>query len=574
MEKHWAKFLPESVLGRRLENTYRNLFLRQDPAALAAAYCGTHDLSFAEPEFAGKYLDICAAYHRNRGDGAPMENAARVVEGILQGQREDGYLGGYAPGNEYASFSVWNQAFTCFGLIAYWDACRDERALHAAMRCMDGIAQGFMRPDGPMLLRSGNGGSQHLVVLLPAAQLYARTGEERYLRFCRYILDTCEASPKHNMLSNPSVLGFGSQKGIETLAFLLGMVEYGKVAHDARCIAAAQAFWQDLQEHHVGVTGCGDIAEVWTLNRNRAAMLPRDLLTNENCVAVGWMELSLALYADALDGRYYDAFERALYNHLFGSQAPDGSDFAYYQGNYGQKAVATEPTRYSCCRFRGLTMMAHLPECAVFAKAGTLALPLYASFEQVAMVDDVPVRIRMRTEYPRNGEIALEVFPQTSHAMTLLLRIPAWCEHFSLLRDGKEQCVPVQNGHAVLEGVFPPEGTRIALTLDMPVRRHREMVDDMPCIALEYGPLLLAIDSRYGTPIFSTTVDGDAAQKRLSLPREDSMPMVAFQTSGTVRGQKQDIRLVDYASAGMTNPAQDRFRVWIPETGADMRGIF
>ena len=74
MEKHWAKFLPESVLGRRLENTYRNLFLRQDPAALAAAYCGTHDLNFAEPEFAGKYLDICAAYHRNRGDGAPMVN--------------------------------------------------------------------------------------------------------------------------------------------------------------------------------------------------------------------------------------------------------------------------------------------------------------------------------------------------------------------------------------------------------------------------------------------------------------------------------------------------------------------
>lgn len=567
-----ARFVPDSLMGRRLDNNYRNLFLKQSPETLARAYQGEHALNFAEPEFAGKYLDICAAFARSTGTPEPLDSAAQVVESIVAHQRADGYLGGLEKGNEYEAFSVWNQAFTCFGLISYWKQSGDARALNAAMRCMDGVMEGFMREGGPMLLRSGNSGSQHLVILLPAVRLYKATSEERYRRFCEWILETCEQSPTHNILSNPYPLGFGSRKAIETLVFLLGVCEYGEASGDERCMAAAKTYWQETAATHIDPVGSGSIAEEWGYFQNVPAMRPRDLKPNENCVGVGWMELSVLLYNATFDGKYFDAFERTLYNQLFGSQAPDGRDFAYYQGNYGKKAIATAAGMYSCCRFRGMSMMAHMPECAAFVRDNALALPLYASYDQTVQVCDTEVAVEMRTAYPADGKIHIRLKPAKPVQMKLLLRVPAWCKRFELIRNGETQQAEAACGHIMLEDEFSE--TNLTLTLDLPLRRTHAIVDDLPCMQWEYGPLLLAIDSRWGTPIHSTTLDADSEPQRVS-PAVDIGPhAVAFDAPGTVRGTSRLVRLVDYASAGMNNPSTDRFRTWIPETGADMTAIY
>lgn len=437
---------------------------------------------------------------------------------------------------------------------------------------MDGIMDGFMREDGPMLLRSTNSGSQHLAILLPAVRLYRATGEARYRRFCEWILETCEQSPTHNILSNPHPLGFGSRKAIETLIFLLGVWEYGEVSGDERCMAAVKSYWQETASAHIDPVGGGSIAEEWGLFQNAPAMRPRDLKPNENCVGVGWMELSVLLYSATLDGRYFDAFERTLYNQLFGSQAPDGRDFAYYQGNYGKKSIATASGLYSCCRFRGMSMMAHMPECAAFLQGDALALPLYASFNQTVQVNGTSVSIQMRTAYPADGQIHLRLTPEKPVRMKLLLRIPAWCNRFQLTRDGAVQPLSAVDGHIVLEDVFAE--TELLLTLDMPLRRTRATVDDLPCVQWEYGPLLLAIDSRWGTPIFSTTVNPDSAPERAPSDAETESCIAAFDVPGTVRGVSRSVRLIDYASAGMKHPNSDRFRTWIPETGADLTAIY
>ncbi len=567
-----AKFLPDSLLGNRWEKNFRNLYQRQDPDVLAAAYSGEHPLSFAEPEFVGKYLDISAAFARSTGLQEPLRNAAKVVESILANQRADGYLGGLERGNEYEAFSVWNQAFTCFGLISYWKETGDSRALEAAEKCMDGVMAGFMREGGPMLLRSGNSGSQHLAILLPAARLYQATGVERFRRYGEWILETCEQSPTHNILSNAKPLGFGSRKAIETLVFLLGVCEYGDATGDRRCLEAAKSYWAETAATHIDPTGGGSIAEEWGYFRNIPAMRPRDLKPNENCVGVGWMELSAFLYHATLDGKYFDAFERTLYNHLFGSQAPDGRDFAYYQGNYGRKSIATAAGMYSCCRFRGMSMMAHLPECSAFVQRDTLALPLYASFDQSVRIEGTQVTIQMRTGYPADGTIHIALRPERPLRMRLLLRVPGWSGGFRLVRDRLQQTAEVVNGHVVLEGEFGE--TDLELTLDMPLCRTHAMVDDLPSTQWQYGPLLLAIDSRYGTPICSTTIDAESKPVRVRLPAGTERPIVAFDAVGTVRGVQRAVRLVDYASAGMSEPERDRFRTWVPETGVDLSSIY
>ena len=564
---------PGSILQERLDRIHRRLYRLMDPMRISLAYGGVHPLGFAEPEFAGKYLDISAAYARNLADAQAVQNGRTVVERIVSGQRADGYLGGYDRGQEFSSFSIWNQAFTCFGLISYYKETCNEDALEAAVRCMDFLCESCQAIDAKPFLQTGNFGSQHLVVLLPAALLYELTGEARYQAFCRFILDVCRRSPTHNIFARGGVMGFGSPKGIETLAFLLGVLTYGRLTGDEECIEAAQAYWQDLQEHFISETGCGTVGELWTYQRNQPAMLSREIKPNENCVAVGWMELSLMLYDHFLDGRYFDAFERALYNHLLGSMAPDGSDFAYYQGNYGKKSIRTSDGMYACCRFRGLSMCAHLPECTLFAHKSTLAFPLYTSYCADVSAPGGVVHIEMSTEYPQDGRISLFIQPQREQTLRLLLRIPAWCSQYAMTLDGEKADPPLTKGHLLIERAIPAEGLQILLELSMPIRRQTASLDDLQCACVEYGPLVMALDSRYGTPIFSTTLDADSAL-RVRPVEEGGMPIVSLEAEGSIRGEKRAIRLVDYASAGMHNSLKDRFRVWIPLTGEDLEGIY
>lgn len=568
-----VRLTPGSILQERLNQVHRRLYRSMDPENISLAYGGVHPLGFAEPEFAGKYLDISAAYARNLADAQAVQNGRTVVERLVSGQRADGYLGGYDCGQEFSSFSIWNQAFTCFGLISYYKETRDEDALAAAVRCMDFLCESCQAADAKPFLQTGNFGSQHLVVLLPAALLYELTGEARYQAFCRFILDVCRRSPTHNIFARAGVMGFGSPKGIETLAFLLGVLTYGRLTGDEECIDAARAYWQDLQEHFISETGCGTVGELWTYQRNQPAMLSREIKPNENCVAVGWMELSLMLYDLTLDGRYFDAFERALYNHLLGSMAPDGSDFAYYQGNFGRKSIRTSEGLYACCRFRGLSMCAHLPECAVFVRGNTLSFPFYTSYCAEVSTPEGDVHIEMSTEYPRNGRVRLLIRPQRQQSLRLLLRLPAWCDRYAATLDGETTELPLTNGHLLIERSIPADGLRICLDLNMPIRTRTASLDETQCACVEYGPLVMALDSRNGTPIFSTTLDGDSVI-RLLPAEEGGMPIVSLEASGSVRGEDRAIRLVDYASAGMHNPLKDRFRVWIPLTGEDLEGLY
>ena len=49
------------LLGNDYRKVYENFFRAVDVDHHIKAYEGIHDKLYAEPEFAGKYMDICAA---------------------------------------------------------------------------------------------------------------------------------------------------------------------------------------------------------------------------------------------------------------------------------------------------------------------------------------------------------------------------------------------------------------------------------------------------------------------------------------------------------------------------------
>jgi len=77
--------------------------------------------------------------------------------------------------------------------------------------------------------------------------------------------------------------------------------------------------------------------------------------------------------------------------------------------------------------------------------------------------------------------------------------------------------------------------------------------------------LVLAIDSRYGTPIESTRILLQEKSELLKLAIEENgwVPQVKFGIKGMINERETLVTLVDYASAGSIQPG-DKFRGWLP----------
>ena len=90
--------LTEGVLGNCCEKIRDHLVHIIDNEQHVKTYVGQHEDWFAEPEFTGKYLDLCVKIYTSHGEKRALKNASAVVESILKNIRPDGYIGGLAPG--------------------------------------------------------------------------------------------------------------------------------------------------------------------------------------------------------------------------------------------------------------------------------------------------------------------------------------------------------------------------------------------------------------------------------------------------------------------------------------------
>ena len=568
--------LDGGIVAHRDHLNTENLMKTIDPHQFAAIYAEEHDGWFAEPEFAGQYVDALVQHYRRSGDDDFLDRARVVIDSILTNQREDGYLGTYRRGLEFdETFSVWNQAFTIKGMVSYYEATGDARVLAAAQKCADYVANGFLAPDGPELLRTLNQGLQHSSILQQMVRLYRVTEKQLYLHFANYIIRRWEETTIRfitgpNEYSSP-LLMMGALKAIESLVCYQGIVELYEVTGTDRYLSAAERYWELLRREQINIVGCGSITELWVLGGNRPANLPIDVHPNETCVAWGWARFSMMLFRLTGRGRYLDAVEETYYNHILGAQAADGTDFSYYQGLVGRKVHQLRPGQYSCCRYRGLHYLSYLPDHVVAYDSRRLFVNIYASGS--ATLEEAGASVRIDTDYPRSGRITITLGIAKERTFTLMLRVPAWCASYRTRVDGEELPVPPEGlteGYLGIERSWSAGNHTIDLELEMTVRVRRANVDHRDSVGISYGPLTLAIDSTHGTPIHATEVAlaGDTVGlEPLDTGADEHLPIVSFRTRGAIDGKPSDVTLVDYASAGSAHPNHDEFKVWLPIIG-------
>ena len=532
------------ILAACHEKVRRNFYERISVRTHAEVYAGTHDLRYAEPEFTGKYLDICARYYEMEGDTRAREKGMTVIDSIRRNMRADGYIGCLEAGNERAAFSIWNHGFTMYGITRMYEATGDESILVLAKRAGDFILATFADPAAPDILNATNDGSQHISCLYAMGRLYMASGEKKYLDFVGRVIAYCETTDMP-LLSYESIFDLRSKKGIEMLVVYLGVLQYGLLTKNDKAICAAERYWQEIWETQIRNTGNGTVKERWTAGGNAARFMPTEEKPNETCVAVGWIELSLALFHVTGQAKYLDAIEKSLFNHMIGSLDRSGEDFAYYQGNYGRKIYRTNEGMYQCCRYRGFTLFSYLAACLYAFDGETVTPMVYCDSELCAE----GLSLTQKTAFPADGKIDFAVNNQI--AQFIKLRIPAWCDRFALSVNGTPVAVEAKDGFVILP--LEKGESNISLILSMPVVIEQHVIDDKPYLSVQYGPLLLASDTHYGNGQW------DGLRADATLRREDAGE------SSVVHFIADGLHLVDFGSAGGNDPENDLYTVFIPE---------
>jgi len=533
--------LQKSVLADCFEKVRRNFYERIDENRHARVYAGIFPEGYAEPEFTGKFLDLCAYYYESEGDARALEKGMAVVRSIAENMREDGYLGCHEPGKERAAFSFWNHGFTLYGLTRMYEATADQTVLTLVKKAADFVLSVYGDPENPDILDASNRGSQNISCLFPMTCAYRATGDARYLDFVGRVLSYCETTDM-NLLSFKSILDLRSRKGIEMLVVYLGVLQYGLLAGDSTATEAAARYFAEVQATQIRNTGNGSLREGWTEGGNLPRLMPTEEKPNETCVAVGIVELALALFAAFPDPAYLDTVENTLFNHMAGSLEKSGADFAYYQGNYGRKIYRTDDGAYQCCRYRGFTLFSYLKEYAYTAQNGALYPMLYMPSEWRTE----SLTLRQETDYPSSGRIRF-VAENSGKPFALKLRIPAWCERFSLTGAPYEK-----DGDGFYSLTVGEGRTEILLDLTLTLRITHLEIEKRPYFEVSYGPLLLARDTRFGGDI------ADAFTPAFPALREAA-------EGATVCFRMGDLHLIDFASAGSHDPERDTYTVFIPE---------
>jgi hypothetical protein len=230
------------------------------------------------------------------------------------------------------------------------------------------------------------------------------------------------------------------------------------------------------------------------------------------------------------DGRYIDELERALYNNVLAGVSLEGD--AYFYVNPLERFSYTRWGWHACpcCPPMFLKMMGALPSYIYAQDDSGVYINLFIGSRAETRIGNADVRVSMRTRYPRDGRVEVELEPDKREAFDVNIRIPGWAvgvenpaglygqstrpsDEVVLKVNGKMvEVLRITRGYARLHRHWN-KGDRIELTLPMAVRRvhsHARVEANVGRTALMRGPLVYCAES----------VDNNGSVRSLSIPQD------------------------------------------------------
>ena len=443
--------------------------------------------------FVGHYLSACSFMYASTGDVQFQERTRYLVQELAKCQEKlgNGYLSAFP--EEFfdrveTTGRVWAPYYTLHkilaGLLDAYVYCGDRQALEVAKKLGDWvIARNSRLTDEQMqrMLNVEHGGMNEAL-----ANLYALTGEEKYLRIAERFNHLAVLKP----LSEDKDVLTGLHANTQIPKFI-GVARLFELTGTPWYRDAALNFWKYVVHERSYVIGG---------NSNNEHFTPKDRLsqalgpnTAETCNTYNMLKLTRHLLTWEMAPEYADYYERALYNHILASQNPETGMMCYYvplqSGSH--KTYSTPLDSFWCCTGTGIENHAKYGESIYFHDGrDTLYVNLFIPSELKWRQKDVTVR--METQFPDSDTVHLYVQPRSPAQLTLAIRWPGWCtQGYSILVNGSPWAVENHSGRFVRVTRTWTAGDHVEIRMPMPLRTE-SFRDNPDRLALLHGPIVLA----------------------------------------------------------------------------------
>ena len=576
----------------RFEDCVRNHVLKTDATYLSRIFKYQEDVGNWQTEFWGKYMHSAVPVWQYTGDAELKARIDRSVADIESYQLPDGYIGNYAEGGRSdRGWDVWGNKYTMLGLLHYYDATGDRKALETCRRLCDYLIATF-GPGKRDLHKTGcYRGLPSGSVLEPVVWLFERTQEKKYLDFATYVVSELNDADSTARLIRDALAGVdvgdrvtgtnsfwleSSKKAYEMMSCYQGLLEYYQSTGRKDCLDATVAAAKSIATTEVNIAGGSSAHENWYHGRkNQVRTFEYE---QETCVVTTWLRLCEKLLALTGDAFWADEMEKCFYNAYLASMRRDGGYFIQYNPLAGTRHAGEDQCRLhtNCCNANGPRgFLAFLRACLMaqddvvflnFFTTGTLGINLPS--------DGTRITLEGYTHYPKTNDIHYRYRSEAAKTFTLKIRIPSWSRWASVKVNGKDVKDVKAGAYLAISREWKP-GDHLDVQFDLSPRMHE--VDGY--VAFTAGPVALARDVRFNDGPLDEVVNQRMRFDQLVLRPvrtvndELWITYAGFLNLGTHHKNWNEklpnvVQFCDYASAGNTWSPASAYRVWLPREQA------
>ncbi len=450
----------------------------------------------------GHYLSACAAMSA-QGDAGFTERVNYIVHelALCQEAGGDGYVGAIPDGRRvFAEIArgdiraenfnlngVWVPWYTMHkvmaGLRDAWRFAGHEEALSVYKRLGDWALKvtDALTPEQLQTMLSCEHGGMNEV----STDLFAATGEEKYLELARRFYHKAVLDPAANHEDALNGLHANTQ-----FPKFIGLARQYEVAGDVRAGDAARFFWETVVRHHSYITGGNSDHEHFGPPDRLSERLSDQ--TTESCNTYNMLKLTRRLFMQAPAPEYAEFYERALFNHILGSQDPDTSRVTYYVPLKSglEKTYQTLDDTFSCCVGTGMENHTQYGSSIYFHSDDALYVNLFIASE--LSWPEKGLTLTQETRYPEEDTLRIKFTCAKPVRLTVYLRYPAWAKSGVELKINDEpQNVAAAPGNFISLEREWNDGDVLSVTYPMSLRTEA-MPDNAARLAFFYGPVLLA----------------------------------------------------------------------------------
>jgi DUF1680 family protein len=463
----------------------------------------------------------------------------QLISKIDAAQEEDGYL--YTartindpkynyPGKDGGRWShlahgheLYNVGHMYEAAVAHWQATGKRSFLNVAIKNADLVCKVFGASEGQRIDVPG-----HEEIEIGLVRLYRATGDEKYLRQAKFFIDMRGREDKRELygeytqdhkpvVQQDEAVGHAVRAGY----LYAGIADVAALTGDKQYVAAIDRIWENIvskKMHLTGGIGATRHGEAFGGNYD----LPNESAYLETCAAIANAMFNHRMFLLHGDAKYIDVLERIIYNGFLSGVSFSGDRFFYPnplacdgRSKFNQGTLGRAPWfGCSCCPVNVVRFVPSIPGYVYAVRDESIYVNLYVGGEATVESGDHSVTLKQQTRYPWDGNVRIQVNPQTSGEFALLLRLPGWAlgrpvpgdlyryvdstaRPYLLKLNGEAIQPQVEKGYAVLKRTWK-SGDVVELQLPMPVRQvlaHDNVAADRGRVALERGPLVYCLEA-------------------------------------------------------------------------------